>query len=781
MHMKTHTHSLFVFAFCATLITTPLASFASYGDTSTFVGKIMYGNGHDRLEAIFDFPEDIAITAKGSVIVADTYNNAIRKITPDGTVKRVAGKGGYGLKNGKEANAEFALPQGVAVGQRRVYVADTDNDVVRKIYKGKVKTIAEGLNGPEDVAVFGTTVYILDTGNGSVKKVQRGGGTVSTVATGLSNPKKMDITADGQFAYVANAGTYEIIRVNLSTGAKLSIAGTGDKGDEIGSCSDAKFNQIWGIHVFDDNTLYVSDGNGYDDSVKKVNLSGCTVEYFAQDSGMTSVNFPRGMDTFDGQLYLAATGLSIIQRFDLSNSENQELYAGAERFNVKDSDPILVGQPKFMLLSKNGKKIYFTENNRIRVMKKEDPTEATLIAGTVVDNYAPNDHVTKYGTDARFSDPTAMALSENGEKLFVVDRNNHRIREVEISTGGVSYLTGAGNINFTSGQDNGFANGDACPDTFDTNVDGCAYFQRPFGAVISNDGEYLYVTDTGNQRVRRVDVKGDEKGRVITIAGNGEEGFDNGTGTDATFHTPMGITMSTDGNTLYVADRDNHAIRKIDIASRAVTTLIGTGNSGYQDAEFEKAVLSYPESVTFGEDGKLYFSEVGSFRIRLVDFDLEVTKLVSGSGTRGFQNGTASEAKFNNPKGLLKLKNTLLVAELYNDMIRKIDVDGEAPFSDPAPTVTGIYVANVCDGSTCTVHKSWSTDGTLSIVIKGSNFRHGARGWVGPYESTVYVTNESELVLRMPISSITPDNYTIRITNSDGQYGELAHSLTIAN
>ncbi|MCW1929836.1 MAG: hypothetical protein KIH62_000805 [Candidatus Kerfeldbacteria bacterium] len=770
--MKTHT---ILASILFTAVAVPTVALAEYGDTTTFIGQPLYGHNVSRTAAIFDFPEDVAFSPSGYLYIADTFNHAIRKISPGGTVTTVAGNGGYGSKNGSVSKARFAYPRGIDVTDTAIFIADSGNNAIRKIRGTKVKTIISGLNAPEDVQVFDTTLYILDTGNGKILKSNRKGGNLTTVTSDLSDPKKMDISSDGQYAYIANTGTYQVIRVNLSTGEKLVIAGTGSSGDVTGSCSTAKFNNLWGIYMADDNTLYVSDGNGFTDSIKKITLSGCTVETFASDNNMVSVNFPRGIDAKDGYMYVVSTGISIIQKYNLSDADDDVLYAGANRFNTKDADPLLTGNPKSMVLSLDKNWIYFSENNMIRKMAKKNPTSATLIAGNVIDNYAPNDTDTRYGAEARFSDPLSITLSLDGNFLYVVDRNNHRIRKVDIESGGVSYLTGAGEINST-GDDNGYADGERCPDTRELDVDGCAYFFRPAASVLSEDGNYLYVADAGNHAIRRVTVGESGYGDVVTIAGNGTAGFVNGTGTSATFNTPTGITMSNDGETLYVADRENHAIRAIDISSSEVTTLVGTGSAGYQDADFDHAVLSYPESLTMGANGKIYFSEVGSQRIRLINFTQGVTKLVAGSGTQGYRNSDRERAKFNNPKGLLKLKKKLLVAELYNDTIRSISTAGTEPYTDPAPVVTGL-----CSASTCTVSKSWSTDGTLSITVEGSGFRYGAKGYAGNYEATVYVSSENAVVFRMPMSSMPAGTYTVRIQNSDGQYDDLSNALVITN
>ncbi len=751
----------------------PFASFAAFGDTVTYFSKVYYGDGKFRTNAYFDFPEDIEVNTNGGFIIADTFNNVIRKIKADGTVKTVAGTGSYGDAIGSAGQAAFALPKGVDVGGGAVYVADTENDSVKKIDDGVVTTLATDLNAPEDVAVYDSTLYILDTGNNALKKVSTSGGSVSTVTSSLSSPKKMDISDDGTYAYIANSGSYQVKRVNLSTGTVNNVAGSGEEGDDNGSCSSATFSNLWGVHVYSDTILYVSDGNGYDDVVRKIDLAGCTVETFASDSNMISINYPRGLTTHDGSLYVAATGIGIIQQYDLDDANVNSLFAGANRFNVKDSEPVLTGNPKFLARSKDKKTIYFSENNRIRAIDRDDLTRSRLIAGSVIDNYNSDDEESFTGDVARFSDVTSFAVSKNGKKLYVVDRNNNRIREVVIATGETRYLTGAGLVNMTASKENGFADGDACPNEFETGVSGCAYFNRPTGAVLSKDGNFLYVTDASNNRIRRVTVSGENKGRVTTVAGSGDAGFVDETGTDAAFDAPIGIARSRSGTFLFVADRNNHAIRKINLETGAVTTRVGTGSGGNLDATLDRAVLSYPEWLHVARNGDIYFSEVGSQRIRMVDKSAGVTKLVAGSGSRGFHNGSRSAAEFNNPKGLLKIGDTLFVAELYNDLIRAIDVSGEPPYTEDAPTATSVTPG--------TIAKEWFSGDTASVELVGTNFRNGATAFVGSHEAVnTYVVSSTSIVVEMPISEMPAGYYTVRIANSDGQYDDLYRGLAIS-
>lgn len=759
------------------ILFTPMVSHAAFGDITPYLSKPLERNKKRSLtQTLFDFPEDITFDSEGRMLFADTFNHVIRRATKKGKVKTIAGRGSYGDKDGDQAQAEFAYPKGVDASDDAVFIADSVNGKIKKLKGGQVSTLVSGLNGPEAVKVQGSTLYFLDTGNNALKKVSINGGSVTTVTASLSNPKKLSLTSDGSFAYIADAGSRKVKKVNLSSGAVSTVAGSGEKGKKDGSCSTATFNNLWGVHVHDDDTIFVSAGDGFDDRVRKIDLSGsCTVSTFASDTNMQSINFPRGLTTRDGELYVAATGIGFIYQYNLDDVNVNEKYAGKNRFNVRRKKPVLFGNPKSMVLSKNKKWIFISENNRIRKIKRSNKKKAKLVAGNIIDNYVTKDNADnnpRVAGEARFSDITTIVLSKDGTMLYAVDRNNNRIREVNIKTREAGYLTGAGMVNMVAGDDNGFANGDACPNEFDQKTSGCAYFNRPQGAVLSKNGDALFVTDTSNNRIRKVVVTGDDKGKVTTVAGSGSAGLKNGTGTEAQFNAPIGITRSKNGKALFVADRDNHVIRKIVIKSGKVTTYAGTGALGSNDGLLSEAIFSFPEWIHRGKDNNYYISEAGTNQIRMIDRKDKVTKLVTGSGVRGYTNGSQSSARLNNPKGLLSLnKKTLLVAELFNDTIRKVDISGAAPFSDPAPEVTGVLPQSIEYG--------WFTDGEpAAVTVNGANFRHGAEVYVGPYKADqVFVQSDSSLAVHVPYTKMEAGYYTLRVVNTDGQSADIVRGL----
>ncbi|GAB3662668.1 hypothetical protein GCM10028791_37850 [Echinicola sediminis] len=193
-----------------------------------------------------------------------------------------------------------------------------------------------------------------------------------------------------------------------------------------------------------------------------------------------------------------------------------------------------------------------------------------------------------------------------------------------------------------------------------------ALFRNPEGVSLHPEG-YLIITDRTNNAIRKLDLDGN----VSTILGTGGKGFQNGPVTTATLDYPWKSCVDKEGN-IYIADRNNHAIRKID-ANGNVSTLAGTGIAGYQDGPGNTAQFNQPLDVAVDDKGVVYVADNINHMIRRIDPDGKVST-VSGSG-KGHQDGALAEAQFSNPSGLdLDNEGNIIVADRINHLIRKIDL-----------------------------------------------------------------------------------------------------------
>ncbi|MES2069616.1 MAG: gluconolaconase [Pseudomonadota bacterium] len=197
-----------------------------------------------------------------------------------------------------------------------------------------------------------------------------------------------------------------------------------------------------------------------------------------------------------------------------------------------------------------------------------------------------------------------------------------------------------------------------------------ARFADPFGLAVDPLGN-LYVADAGdNNRIRKITPDG----LTTTLAGS-REGFADGQGAAAAFHTPSGLALDGAGN-VYVADTGNNAIRKIS-AQGLVTTLAGNGRAGYRDGEAGQAQFNGPVSVAVDRQGNVYVADTYNDRIRLITVDGQVKTLAGGAGP-GYQDGPALGALFDTPCALaVDEKGELYIADTKNNAIRKLNSDGQ--------------------------------------------------------------------------------------------------------
>ena len=749
---------------------------SSYGNTSTFVGSIYSGDGKQALEAYFDFPEDLEVDSSGNFYIPDTSNNIVRKIDAAGIVSTVAGTGAIGDTDGAAASAQFFAPKGVALDATgNIYISDSGNDKIKKISNGIVSAIvSSGLNNPRGLEVIGATLYIADSENNAIKSVATDGGIVTLVkGEGLNDPRAIVSSNDGTILYIADNGSHRVLALDLSSGALSVVAGSGENLYAEGTGENASFENIWGI-TRSGNNLYVSDHNlQLIDRVRKINLSTKNTELIYQDTRQQEMIFPAGLAVKDGYIFVMNAGMGMIQKFNLDNPTDNARFAGKDRFGntVGAKEEAALGRPNDLALSPDRKWLYLSMNNMVREINRETG-EVIHVLGSVVDNYRGE------GTDAefvRFSGVTNITINAEGTKLFVIDRWNNRIRGIDLTANPPKsfLITGAGLINTNGTQDNGYQEGKNCGDVRTTGLAGCAYFKNPLSITLDPDGNFLYVSDTGNNRIRKVRIS---DGQTYLVAGSGEAGFEDGAMASAKFNKPAGITIDSSGKNIFVADTNNQRIRIIDLVKGEVSTLIGSGQNGYRDAIGTAALVSYPAHLEMGTDGILYFTEAGSHKIRQVNPASKLTKLVSGSGIRGFKNGSQNEAQFNMVRGLAvdAAGKTLYAADGVNDMIRLIDITGTAAYTDPAPAVEAV--------SPREINPIWDKGTGLQVEIKGKNFKHGAKAYFADMISPkVSVQSKTSLAVKVPHDKMKPGWYDVTVINLDEQKSTLEKGLGITD
>lgn len=258
---------------------------------------------------------------------------------------------------------------------------------------------------------------------------------------------------------------------------------------------------------------------------------------------------------------------------------------------------------------------------------------------------------------AQLNSPATVVPGPAG-LLYIADVRNHRIRRVD-AQGIISTVAGTGRPGF--GGDGGPA------------IE--AQLNQPLGLTVDAQGN-LYIADTLNHRIRKVDVEG----RITTAAGNGREGYsgDGGPALEASLSRPVGLTLDAEGN-LYIADVFNHRIRKVDTQGR-ISTVAGNGEAGFggDGGPAVQASLFRPRDVAVDETGNLYIADTDNNRIRRVGGDGIITT-IAGTGDMGFSGdgGPATEARLNLPRSVaVDSTGCLFISDMGNLRIRQVNREG---------------------------------------------------------------------------------------------------------
>jgi len=263
-------------------------------------------------------------------------------------------------------------------------------------------------------------------------------------------------------------------------------------------------------------------------------------------------------------------------------------------------------------------------------------------------------------TEAVFVWPSGIAIDARGN-IFVAERRANRVRRIDASTGKVTTAAGTG--------DRGYS-GDGGPASE-------ARISIPELIAVDDAGN-LYITDRGNARIRRVDAS---TGVISTFAGTGNVGYDgdHGLATEATLSYPFGVHADSAGD-VYIADTENHVVRRVDGDTGVIATVAGSGVAGYavDGGRALEAQLNRPHNFAFDLQGRLVIGDSQNQRIRRVDLETGIITTLYGSGEQGTSpDGIhASEAAFAYFGSLLIADDgDLLVAGWVDNRIRRIDAE----------------------------------------------------------------------------------------------------------
>ena len=564
-------------------------------NVTTWAGSTRTGTIDGSLaEARFEGPHGIALDRKGNVYIADDSSHCIRQISPQGVVSTIAGlAGNRGYANGIGTAARFNVPRGIVTdSDDNLFVADWNN-AIRKITPDRAVTLFANIGGEALAIDSSDNIYV---NNGTV---------ISKV------------TLDGTVTPLAGA------------------AGIRDSVDGVGSA--ARFRQLGGMALDQSGNLYAVDEAGA--TIRKITPTGVVTTLAAVDTtgSPAKLTFPTDIDIdTQGTLYIA--DLTAILKVTLPGVVTT--FAGTPGRSGEEDGP--AGSARFwgatgVARDRSGN-FYVTDwqNGNIRKIGSEG------IVSTLTGAIGSKGFRDGPRAEARFSQPSALAVSASGE-LLVLDSGNNTARFVSFES--VRTLVN------TSQQPVQFGNGTTVA------------VQSPIEFVAA-------------QSHRIVKVSSD--GRVSVLAGSFEPGQNDGAALDARFNYPSGLAISSQGR-IFVADRNNHTIRVIT-PQGLVSTFAGVaGIRGSADGPATVARFNSPAAVVIDSSNNLFVADHENHTIRKINPDGIVSTFAGRVNTvfpRGVD-GAGTSATFNNPAAIaIDTAGNLFIADKNNSLLRKITPEG---------------------------------------------------------------------------------------------------------
>src|SRR5262249_51336223 len=336
-----------------------------------------------------------------------------------------------------------------------------------------------------------------------------------------------------------------------------------------------------------------------------------------------------------------------------------------------NSDDSFLRRPRRLAFGPDGL-IYFTDqqNHAVRTLNPTTGEVCTVVGVSGNEGYLDTGNA--LGRPEAFSFPNGVAVDPNGT-IYISENGNGVIRRVTRAGGTLTVDTFAGTFRLITEkekQKGRNADKEGIVGFRDSTLLDSS-FRLPDDMVIAPDGT-IFIADAENHAIRRIVDRGGQK-VVETVAGNGVPGFADGVGVNARFNTPTAIALSLDSTALIVADTNNGRVRHIDLTTGAVTTLAGSGKIEVIDGPPAEAGFIQPIGIAVDTNGIIYISELGAADIRRIDRFGNVSTLAGGTNAK-FRDGPGVDAKFDGPRGLLIDRDhaILYVADYGNLRIRKV-------------------------------------------------------------------------------------------------------------
>ena len=637
----------------------------------TTIQTIAGGGLNDGLPATsapLGIPYDVTIDAAGNLYISEDLNHRIRKVDAStGIITTIAMAG--------------IEPDSLTVDAAgNLYFVDDSSITIKKFNAATqmISVVAAGVGiAPADVAIDASgNLFVADLLGRRVRKVDAISHAVTTIAgttagfagdggpatdAKLDGPNALALDAAGNL-YISDLFNHRIRKVDARTNIISTVAGSEGNGfsGDGGPATSAKLNYPSGVAVDDAGNIYIADGDNARirrvDAVSHIitTIVGTGSGGFSGDGGPANaaaiIYSTRVKIDARQALYIADRGNLRVRRIDRVTNTIATIAGGAGDGIPATASVLLL--PRGIVRDAAGN-IFVADQGNHRIRRIDAVTKLiSTVAGTGFGGFSGDGGP---ATGARLFSPFGLAIDASGN-LYVCDDDNFRIRRIDAASGLITTVAGNGTNDFSGdggpataaaiGETSGVAADasgnlyiadplgrirrvDAITHVITTVAGGgsgplgdggpatAATLQFPEGVAIDAAGN-LYVADGGHDRVRRVDRT---TGIITTVAGGGASNLlgDGGLATDARLFDPIGIAFDS-ANNLYIGDRRNNRIRKVDGTTKIITTIAGTGADDFSGdgGPAEAATLSNPFGLTVDAAGNVYVADNGNDRVRVI-------------------------------------------------------------------------------------------------------------------------------------------------------------------
>jgi sugar lactone lactonase YvrE len=591
------------------------------------------GDGGPATSAQLYNPWGVAVDTAGNLFIGDNYNHRIRKVTPSGVISTVAGNGlsGFSGDSGPATTAELNGPIGVAVDAAgNLLIADTDNNRIRKVTPdGVISTVAgtgtKGYSGdggaatsaqlysPYGVALDAAgNLFIADTWNERIRKVTPGG-VISTVAgnghssfsgdsgpatsASLSYPYGVTVDAAGNL-FIADHSN-DCIRKVTPDGVINTVAGIGTWGfrGDGGPATLAQLGFPYGLAVDTAGNLFIADF--LNSRVRKVTPDGVIstvvgggTQGLGDGGPATSAELwgPYGVAVdIGGNLFIADLGNYLVRKVTPAGVISTVAGNGTQGYSG-DGGPATSAQlyNPYDVAVDIGGNLFIADSGNNCIRKVTPGGIINTVAGNGTYGFSGDGGP---ATSAQLHYPQGVAVDTAGN-LFIADLYNNRVRKMT-PVGVISTVVGGG----TQGL------GDGGPAT-------SVKLNGPYDVAVDAAGN-LFIADSQNERIRKVTPAG----VISTVAGNGTYGFsgDGGLATSAQLNLPDSVAVDMAGN-LFIAEKGNNRVRKVAGASNVSMNLTPGSSAASSTAALNASTQTGYATVAINAGAAPYGTAVFSFK-----------------------------------------------------------------------------------------------------------------------------------------------------------------------